>query len=50
MAAGFAPGMADATLAGIACVHDLVIVTNNTKHFQPFGVAVMTPADVVRKA
>jgi len=47
IATGFAPGMADATLAGIASVHDLVIVTSNTKHFRPFGVSVITPDEVV---
>ncbi len=43
IAAGHDPGMADATIAGIAKVLDLVIVTHNTKHFAPFGIAVATP-------
>jgi predicted nucleic acid-binding protein len=37
MSAGHDPGMADATIAGIAKAHDLVVMTRNTKHFQAFG-------------
>lgn len=47
LAAGFDPGMADAVIAGIAAVHELTIVTRNTKHFLPFGVAVASPDEVV---
>ncbi len=43
LAAGHDPGMADATIAGIAKAHGLVIVTRNTKHFCPFGVSFQTP-------
>ncbi len=43
IAAGHDPGLADATIAGIAKAHDLAIVTHNTKHFVPFGVEVMAP-------
>ena len=43
LAAGHDPGMADAVIAGIAAAHELVIVTRNTKHFLPFGVAVLSP-------
>lgn len=43
LAAGDDPGMADAVIAGIAAAHELVIVTCNTKHFLPFGVAVLSP-------
>jgi toxin FitB len=43
IAAGHDPGMADAAIAGIAKSHDLVIVTRNTKHFEPFGVRVASP-------
>ncbi len=43
MAAGHDPGMADATIAGIAKAHDLVVMTRNTKHFQIFGVEVGSP-------
>ena len=43
LAAGHDPGMADAVIAGIAATHELVIVTRNTKHFLPFGVAVLSP-------
>jgi len=34
MSAGHDPGMADATIAGIAKAHGVVVVTRNTKHFQ----------------
>ncbi|MBK1674172.1 VapC toxin family PIN domain ribonuclease [Ectothiorhodospira shaposhnikovii] len=43
LAAGHDPGMADAVIAGIAAVHELIIVTRNTKHFLPFGAAVLSP-------
>ena len=43
LAAGHDPGTADAVIAGIAAAHELVIVTRNTKHFLPFGVAVLSP-------
>jgi toxin FitB len=42
-AAGEAPGMADALTAGVAASHDLVIVTRNAGHFEPFGVAAVSP-------
>jgi predicted nucleic acid-binding protein len=47
IAAGHDPGMADAMIAGIAKVLDLVVVTQNTKHFAPFGIAVATPDEAV---
>jgi predicted nucleic acid-binding protein len=47
LAAGHDPGMADAAIAGTAAAHQLVIVTRNTKHFLPFGVAVLSPAEAV---
>ena len=43
LADGHDPGMADAMIAGIAAAHELVIVTRNTKHFLPFGIAVLSP-------
>lgn len=43
IAAGYNSGMADATVAGMAKAHDLVVVTCNTKHFLPFGVGVISP-------
>lgn len=43
LAAGHDPGMADAVIAGTAAAHELVIVTCNTKHFLPFGIAVLSP-------
>jgi hypothetical protein len=46
ISAGHDPGMADAIIAGIAQAHDLHIVTRNTKHFLPFGVAASSPDEV----
>jgi predicted nucleic acid-binding protein len=43
IAAGCNPGMADATVAGIAKAHNLVVVTRNTRHFLLFGVGVVSP-------
>jgi toxin FitB len=43
LAAGHDPGMANAVIAGIAAAHELIVVTCNTKHFLPFGVAVLSP-------
>lgn len=43
LAAGHDPGMADAVIAGAAAAHELVIITRNTKHFLPFGIAVLSP-------
>ena len=43
ISAGHDPGMADATIAGIAKAHDLIIVTRHTKHFVPFGGVVSSP-------
>lgn len=45
LAAGHDPGMADAVIAGIAAAHDLTVVTGNTKHFLPFGIAVLSPVE-----
>ncbi len=50
MSAGHDPGMADATIAGIAKAHDLVVMTRNTKHFQVFGVEVGSPDDATQSA
>jgi predicted nucleic acid-binding protein len=47
ISAGHDPGMADATIAGIAKAQDLVVVTHNTKHFAAFEVGVVTPDDAV---
>jgi predicted nucleic acid-binding protein len=46
LSAGHDPGMADATIAGIAKANDLVIMTGNTRHFQVFGVAVVSPEEI----
>ena len=43
ISAGQNPGMADAIVAGVAKAHDLIIVTRNMKHFQPFGVGASSP-------
>lgn len=43
---GHNPGMADATIAGIAHAHDLIVVTRNIKHFRPFRVAVSSPEEI----
>lgn len=43
LAAGHDTGMADAVIAGTAAAHELVNVTRNTKHFLPFGIAVLSP-------
>ena len=48
ISAGHDPGMADATLAGIAKARDLTIVTHNAKHFLPFGIGVATPDEAVK--
>jgi predicted nucleic acid-binding protein len=43
IAAGHAPGAADAMIAGTAKRHGLTVITNNLRHFQPFGIPVLTP-------
>ena len=43
IAAGHAPGAADAMIAGTARHHGLTVITRNLKHFQAFGVPVLTP-------
>jgi toxin FitB len=50
VSSGHDPGMADATIAGIAKTHDLVIVTRNTKHFVPFDVKVVTPDEAAKSS
>ena len=50
ISAGHDPGMADATIAGIARAHDVVIVTRNTKHFKVFGIEVMSPDETTQSA
>jgi len=47
LAAGHDPGMADAVIAGIAGMHNLVIVTGNVRHFLPFVVSAATPDEVI---
>ncbi|NDB69987.1 MAG: type II toxin-antitoxin system VapC family toxin [Methylocystaceae bacterium] len=48
ISAGYHPGMADAAIAGIAQVHDLHIITRNTKHFMPFNVAASMPDEAIK--
>jgi toxin FitB len=46
IAARHAPGAADAMIAGTAKHHGLTVITNNTRHFQPFGIPVLSPDQV----
>jgi len=43
IAGGYAPGMADAIIAGIAQAHDLTVVTGNIRHFLSLGIDVSSP-------
>lgn len=43
IAEGHSPGMADALIAGTAKAHDLIVVTLNLKHFEPFGIDLVAP-------
>lgn len=47
ISAGHDPGMADAAIAGIAKAQDLVVITDNRRHFLPFGIDVTTPDEAV---
>ncbi len=49
-AGGHDPGMADAIIAGIAQAHDLTVITRNTRHFLPFGIAVSSPEEITGTA
>lgn len=40
---GHAPGFADIIIAATARQHRLTILSRNTKHFEPLGVAVLDP-------
>jgi toxin FitB len=42
-AAGRHPGFPDLAIAAIAKSRDLVVATNNRRHFEPFGVAIFDP-------
>ncbi len=48
IAAGHDPGMADATIAGIAKAHDVIVVTRNTRHFQVFRIRALSPEETTR--
>jgi hypothetical protein len=41
--AGTDPGFEDAAIAATAAVHNLVVVTANTRHFEHFGVSFISP-------
>jgi predicted nucleic acid-binding protein len=43
--AGADPGFEDAAIAATAAVHNLTIVTANTRHFEHFGVPFMSPSN-----
>lgn len=43
--AGADPGFEDAAIAATAAVHNLTIVTANTRHFKYFSVPVISPFD-----
>lgn len=42
-AAGRHPGFADIAIAAIAQAYDLVVLTTNTRHFEPLGISVLNP-------
>lgn len=46
IASGHKPGMADALIAGSAKRHGVTVVTRNIKHFEPFGIPVLSPDTV----
>lgn len=43
---GHSPGAADAMIAGTAKAHELTVITNNIKDFEPFAVAAKSPAQI----
>jgi predicted nucleic acid-binding protein len=43
--AGVEPGFEDAAIAATAAVYNLTVVTANTRHFEHFGVALISPYD-----
>lgn len=46
IASGHSPGMADALIAGTAKALDLVVITRNVRHFQPFGIRAFSPETI----
>jgi toxin FitB len=42
---GHSPGFADTAIAATAWTHNLVLLTDNVKHFQPLGVRITNPFD-----
>lgn len=49
IAAGHHPGMADAMIAGIAMANGLTVITENARHFLPFGASALSPDGAVRE-
>lgn len=47
LADGHNPGMADAMIAGLARANELVVVTENKRHFLAFGTPVVAPQELV---
>lgn len=43
IARGRSPGLADVLIAATALVHDLTVLTSNTRHFEVLGVAHFDP-------
>lgn len=43
LSAGHDPGVSDIAIAATAKVRDLIVLTRNTRHFRPLGVAVLDP-------
>jgi toxin FitB len=43
--AGADPGFEDAAIAATAAVHNLTVVTANTRHFEHFGVPFISPSN-----
>jgi toxin FitB len=41
-AAGHSHSMADALIAGTAKAHDLTVITQNLRHFEPFGISLIS--------
>jgi predicted nucleic acid-binding protein len=44
---GHAPGLADIIIAATARRHDLIILSRNSRHFEPLGVSVLNPFDAL---
>jgi predicted nucleic acid-binding protein len=40
---GIAPGFADIVIAATAVAHNLIVLTRNTRHFEPLGMSTINP-------